>query len=51
MKVKKQHSLLAYLLIGIGIYFLLRQWLLEGIEKTPQELAELIMRMIRFYAE
>ena len=25
MKVKKQHSLLAYLLIGIGIYFLLRE--------------------------
>lgn len=29
-----------------GIYFLLRQWLVEGIDKTPKEISDLIIRFL-----
>jgi len=32
--------------LGSGCYYLLRQWLIEEIPKTPQEVAELLCRLI-----
>jgi len=34
-----------------GVYFLLRQWLLEGIDKTPGEISQLILQMLHFGTE
>lgn len=30
-----------------GAYYLIRQWLLDGVDKTPQEVADLIFRFVR----
>lgn len=34
-----------------GSYFMLRQWLMEDIQKTPEEIAKMLMQFINYTAE
>ncbi len=37
---------LFYTFLAGGTYFLLRQWLIEGIHKTPEELADIVLNIV-----
>ncbi|HIU32437.1 MAG TPA: hypothetical protein IAB66_09790 [Candidatus Caccousia avistercoris] len=44
LDAESQH--LAYTYLAGGTYFLLRQWLVEGIDKSPQEIVRLVLRIV-----